>query len=156
DENAAGDVSQLLNQVEALAVQTGAAIPFGHHFSKGNQAAKDSRDRVSGSGVWARDPDSVITVTPHEEDDWFTVEYVFRNFPQKAPQVVRWKHPCMEVAAGLDPSKLREPGRPKEHSVDSLHDALGDDQLTYSELLKALSKKGASESTAKRLIKSAL
>src|SRR5690606_4981307 len=64
DENANGEVAGLLNEVEALAVRSDAAVVFGHHFSKGNQAAKDSRDRVSGAGAWVRDPDTVITLTP--------------------------------------------------------------------------------------------
>jgi len=68
DENAAGDIGSLLNEVERLAVQTGAAVVFGAHFSKGSQAGKESIDRVSGSGVFARDPDSILTLTRHEED----------------------------------------------------------------------------------------
>ena len=59
DENAAGAINTLLNEIEKLAVQTGAAVVFGAHFSKGNQAGKDSIDRISGSGVFARDPDSI-------------------------------------------------------------------------------------------------
>jgi len=56
DENRAGDIASLLNEVEALAIETGAAVVFGHHFSKGNQSAKDSIDRIGGSGVFAREP----------------------------------------------------------------------------------------------------
>jgi len=37
-------------------VKTGAAVGFGAHYSKGNQAGKEAIDRVSGSGVFARDP----------------------------------------------------------------------------------------------------
>ena len=54
DENKAGDIASLLNEIESLAVETGAAVAFGHHFSKGNQANKDSIDRIGGSGVFAR------------------------------------------------------------------------------------------------------
>src|SRR3954470_23651854 len=46
------------------------AIPSGcmaGHFAKGNAAAKETIDRISGSGVFARDPDSLITFTKHEE-----------------------------------------------------------------------------------------
>src|SRR5206468_366871 len=38
DENSAGDVAKLLNAIEDLAVESGAAVAFGAHFSKGNQA----------------------------------------------------------------------------------------------------------------------
>jgi regulatory protein RepA len=63
DENAAGDVASLLNDFERLAVQTGAAVAFGAHYSKGNQSRKESIDRIGGSGVFARDPDSILNFT---------------------------------------------------------------------------------------------
>src|SRR5690606_15253732 len=59
DENSNGDVTQLMNQLAWLARRTGAAIAFGHHFSKGNQAEKDAKDRASGAGAWVRAPDAV-------------------------------------------------------------------------------------------------
>ena len=36
DENSAGNVALLLNSLERLATETGAAIAFGAHFAKGN------------------------------------------------------------------------------------------------------------------------
>jgi RecA-family ATPase len=42
DENAAGDVAALLNSLEKLATETGAAIAFGTHFAKGNAAGKEA------------------------------------------------------------------------------------------------------------------
>ncbi len=41
DENKAGDITGLLNELERVAVKTGAAVVFGAHFSKGNQASKE-------------------------------------------------------------------------------------------------------------------
>jgi hypothetical protein len=46
DENAAGDISELCNELERVAVETGAAVVFAAHFSKGNQAGKDAMDRI--------------------------------------------------------------------------------------------------------------
>ena len=40
-----------------VAVQTGAAIALVHHFAKGNATRKRAQDRLSGNGVFARDPD---------------------------------------------------------------------------------------------------
>ena len=118
DENSAGEVAQLLNTLETLCVQTRAATAFGAHYSKGNQAAKESIDRISGSGVFARDPDSIISFTKHEEDSCFVVEPVLRNLPPVQPFVVRWKYPLMLRDSDLDPGKLKLPGgqgRKKEH-----------------------------------------
>ena len=40
DENSAGNVAVLLNSLERLATETGAAIAFGAHFAKGNATGK--------------------------------------------------------------------------------------------------------------------
>lgn len=121
DENSAGDVARLLNALEDLAVSTGAAVAFGAHFSKGNQAGKESIDRISGSGVFARDPDSLLVFTRHEEEDAFTVEATLRNFAPLDPFVVRWQHPLMMPDAQLDPTKLKQAGGRKAiHSPDDL------------------------------------
>ena len=46
------------------------------HFAKGNASAKGTIDRISGSGVFARDPDSLVVFTRHEEEGAFVVEMV--------------------------------------------------------------------------------
>ena len=65
DENSAGDIAELCNEIERLAVATAAAIFYAAHFSKGNQASKEAIDRIGGSGVWTRDADTIITLTKH-------------------------------------------------------------------------------------------
>ena len=79
-ENDASDMAQLMNSIEDVAVQTGAAVAFGAHHSKGNQSEKQAIDRISGSGVFARDPDALLDFARHEEDECFTVEFIVRNF----------------------------------------------------------------------------
>lgn len=111
DENSAGAVGELLNMLELVAVQTGAALVFATHFSKGNQAGRDVLDRTSGSGVFARDPDTILTLTKHAEDGAFVVEPVLRNFAPVKPFALRWEHPLMHVAADLDPAELRRPAQ---------------------------------------------
>lgn len=118
DENSASDVAQLLNAFEGLCVETGSAVGFGAHYSKGNQASKESIDRVSGSGVFARDPDSIIMFTKHEEKDAFTVEPILRNLPPVHPFVVRWKFPLMVRDDDLDPSALKQPGPGRKKEYD--------------------------------------
>jgi hypothetical protein len=108
DENSAGDISQLCNELERIAVETGAAVLFGAHFSKGNQAGKESIDRIGGSGVFTRDADSIITLTKHEEENAFTVDLILRNLPEQPPFVVKWAFPLMLVSDELDPNDLKQ------------------------------------------------
>lgn len=128
NENDAGDIGGLCGELESVAVQTGAAVAFGAHFAKGNAGGKEAIDRVSGSGVWARDPDAIITATPHEEDAAFTVEMTLRNFAPPPPFVVRWEYPRMVRDGHLDPDKLRRPknGRPATYTGADLMQHLQD------------------------------
>jgi hypothetical protein len=121
DENSARDMTFLMNTVERLTVETGAGVAFGSHYSKGNQAGKESMDRISGSGVFARDPDSIVTMTKHETDNAFSVEMTLRNFPPQESFVVRRKHPLMEIDGKLDPAKLKQAGgRPSSFTVEDI------------------------------------
>jgi hypothetical protein len=109
DENANGEIADLMNQFEALAQASGAAVVVAHHFAKGDSTAKNAMDRMSGAGAWVRDPDSIMILTPHEEPDCFTVTSILRNLPQLPEFVVAWDYPLMRVAKDLNPEALRRP-----------------------------------------------
>ena len=135
-----------MNELEELAVRTGAAVAFGAHFSKGNQALKESIDRISGSGVYARDPDSILIFTRHEEQDCFTVELTLRNHPPQKPFVVRWEYPLFVPESLLDPTKLKKVGRPQKYDPKEILELIDERcspvrssswQRTNSELMNA-------------------
>jgi len=109
DENANGDIAGLMNEFEALAQSTGAAVVIAHHFAKGDSTAKSAMDRMSGAGAWARDPDTIMVLTPHEEPDAFTVSSIVRNLPQLPDFVVSMDFPLMVPAKDLNPEALRRP-----------------------------------------------
>lgn len=154
DENAAGDVAELLNSLERLANDSGAAIAFGAHFAKGNASTKEAIDRISGSGVFARDPDSLLIFTRHENDEAFVVEPILRNFAPVERFAVRWQFPLMQLADDLDPSRLKQAGgRKAEHSPDDLLALLPDEGLTNSEFLATAEGDGISNRTFYRLRK---
>jgi RecA-family ATPase len=133
DENSAGDMGTLLNEIERMAVQTGAAVVFGAHFSKGNQSGKESIDRISGSGVFARDPDTLLVMTKHEKEDTFTIEATLRNFKPIDPFCVARIHPLMVRDDKLDPTKLKRPGNKVSYTPEQLMEVLGEQSLTTSE-----------------------
>ncbi len=108
DENGTQDSSLLLNEIERLAVKSGALCAFGSHFSKGNQAAKKAMDRISGSGVFARDPDTIITMTEHDNTDALTVDFNLRNHKPFPAFVAKWDAPLFKIDVDLDPAKLAE------------------------------------------------
>lgn len=137
DENSARDVAMLLNSIEHLATESGAAVAYASHFSKGNQAQKEAIDRVSGSGVFARDPDSLMMLTKHAEDDCFSVESILRNFAPVEPFVVRWEFPLLLPQENLNPQDLKTPGgRPAQYNCTSMLELLDDNSLSTTEWCK--------------------
>ena len=137
DENSARDVANLLNSIERLAVESNSAIAYASHFSKGNQSQKEALDRVSGSGVFARDPDCLLILTRHAEEDAFTVESILRNFAPVQPFVVRWKFPLLTRDETLDPEDLKKPGgRQVQFAPTELTDFLSNKSLSTSEWCK--------------------
>jgi hypothetical protein len=107
-ENSNEDMAIVLNEIERLAVNTGAAVVVAAHFSKGNQAGKSHLDRVSGAGAWARDPDVFMTMTPHETEDCLTVETTLRDHKPVDSFVVEWAHPLTVRRDELDPQALKQ------------------------------------------------
>lgn len=63
DENSADQMAHFCNQFDKVCTQLSCAVIYCHHHSKGAQGAKRSMDRVSGSGVFARDPDALLDLT---------------------------------------------------------------------------------------------
>jgi len=156
DENSAGDVGAVMRRLAMLAESTGAALAISHHFSKGNQSAKEAIDRFSGSGVFARFPDALLTMTKHEEDDAFSVDPTIRNFAPMNPFVLRWQHPLMERADDLDPAKLKKPAGAYEakYSVGQIVEMLGMESLSFGQIVaKAKDSFGMSKATTSRLLK---
>lgn len=161
DENAAGDINSLMNEMEHLALETGAAVVFATHFSKGNQASKNPIDRISGSGVFARSPDTILTLTEHEEDGCYTVDSTVRNFGTPEPFVVKMDFPLFRRTKELDPKKLkRAGGRPQAEDcipdiLDTLRGGKKGDWL-QNDLIDKMIEMGHNTSTVKRQISKAV
>jgi hypothetical protein len=155
DENANGEIASLMNEFEALAQASGAAVVVAHHFAKGDSSGKSAIDRMSGAGAWARDPDSILVLTPHEEPDCFTVTPVLRNLPQVDEFVVEWDYPLMRVAPELNPSALRRPQSKNKVCSDRefVDTVLGQGGKAHGTILKdAASDLGMSRATAARYL----
>jgi hypothetical protein len=135
DANAAGEMQQILAELEQIATRAEAALVYADHFSKGNQAAKKAIDRISGSGVTARDPDAILTFTEHQEEGCLTLEFTLRNFKPVDPVVVSKKEGgfLFERREELDPQQLRRVGGAQK-------------QFTIDHLLKHLPDEGGIES----------
>lgn len=63
DDNDARMVARFTNAVDLIAEACGCAVAYAHHHPKGTAGQKKSMDRMAGSGVYARDADTVIDFT---------------------------------------------------------------------------------------------
>jgi hypothetical protein len=133
----AGDIASLLNEGEHLAVKSGAAVVFGAHFSKGNQAGKESIDSIGGSGVFTRDPDVILTMTPHEDPDAHVIELTLRALPPVPAFVVRWADSHFVTDRGADPARLKAAqGPPKKDDKPQVTYRVGSAARRYGQLLE--------------------
>lgn len=81
DENDNGDVKEIGNTLTHVAEETGAAVIFVHHHSKGNQGNKRSLERASGAGAWGRFPDAVLDIDKqNEKEKLFRMSLTLRDF----------------------------------------------------------------------------
>lgn len=121
-----------MSHFEGIAHDTGAAVLVPAHFAKGNASDKEAMDRISGSGVFARDPDSILTLTRHETEGAFTFEAILRTFPPASPVVVQWSHPVFRIAEDLDPARLKRVGRGKKYDDAAVLGILGNRPMGYA------------------------
>ena len=137
DENAAGEMATVMNTIEEIIKKTGAAVVIPAHFAKGDSSKKDSIDRISGSGVFARDSDSIITITGLEEDQTFIVEANLRSLAPINPFTLRWNFPVFQVDPSIDKTKLKptKSGRPPKYTVEQIVEVLGDEKWKSTEWL---------------------
>jgi hypothetical protein len=154
DENANGEIAGLMNELEAMAQRTGAAVVVAHHFAKGDSTAKNAMDRMSGAGAWARDPDSIMVLTPHEEPDCFTVTSILRNLPQVPEFVLAWDYPLMRVASDLNPEALRRPQAKNKVCSDKefMDEALSTEPQSTSAISEKAQELGLSRRTTERYL----
>jgi RecA-family ATPase len=62
-ENDAAEMTQLVNKLEEAAVRLKVAVVFAVHFPKGDMSKRQAIDRMSGSGVFGRDPDTIMIMS---------------------------------------------------------------------------------------------
>lgn len=64
DENSASDTAEYMGWIDRVAEGCKCSIVYCHHFSKGASGKyRNAADRASGSGVFSRDPDAIVTLT---------------------------------------------------------------------------------------------
>ena len=143
DENSADQMARFCNQFDKVCTELGCAVIYCHHHSKGRQGDKRSMDRVSGSGVFARDPDALLDMIE------LPVSEELRR--QELNNAV-----CAACAAALERAgKLEEAGQDdlcsERAALEACESVLGEQE--YRDMLAAVqeSRRAAEASTAWRI-----
>jgi hypothetical protein len=153
-ETTASSVGMLCHDVERLVESTGASVIYAHHFTKGNGSKKEAMDRMSGSGVFARDADTILTFTEHEEEKCYAVEMTLRNLPPQEPFVVEFDYPVMLERKDLNPFDLaKDQGEQESDDLKPLLALLDEKPLTVGEWEKAAKDESYSRATFFRIKK---
>ena len=109
DENSATDMGKFCNEFDKLCTTLGCSVIMCHHHSKGAQGGKKARDRSSGSGVFARDPDAILDIIeldmPEELKDMlgdvtataWRMESTLREFANVKPINIVFRYPLHRV-----------------------------------------------------------
>lgn len=140
EENSNSDIGRFLGGLDRLADRTGAAIIFSHHYSKGNQSSKAAIDRGSGAGTWGRDPDTIVSVTEHEKDKCYSVDFNLRDFKPVEPITIRVGWPNVYRETSLNPKALKTTQFASKYTTADILKPLSVKPYTTTELQKELKK----------------
>lgn len=151
DENSAEEMAKFCNQFDKIAHDLCCAVIYCHHHSKGTQGWKNSMDRASGSGVFARDPDALIDMLELEipqkaldEDDeidssmtaW-RIEGTLREFPSFKPKNVFYDWPIHRIDTEGTLNKAFPKGSKANNVVGKGKGSDVSDEERYEALCKA-------------------
>lgn len=128
DEINSNEVKKFVRAINVLVKQTGVAVVYCHHNNKGNQHSGQSNhmDRVSGSSVFSRSPDAILTFHL-DANGKGKLLFTLRSFGLHEPLTIQYQHPLFNVLARVsdayqtgDPSpRIRKtPGTKPKISAD--------------------------------------
>ena len=167
NENDAGDMASLMNEIEGMAVHNNVSVVIGAHYRKGGAGDGKSMDRISGSGTLSRDPDAILTMSDlddqADEDDTdrecCVIEPILRNFPPCPPFGLYWYCPVFRHGDWINLEKVKGKGAAaKKFFVEELKGKFKDKGwMTYKETYEAIMEElGCKDRKAKDLITEAL
>jgi hypothetical protein len=142
EENSATDMAAVLEEMERFSEALQAAFFISSHFAKGDSASKAQIDRISGSGVIARDPDSIVTLSKIKDagPNLYVWESTLRNMACPEPRAVEFEYPIWKLRPDISVTG-------KGYSLEELAGILPTDPdagLSVNDWFKAANEQGIS------------
>lgn len=139
DEINQGEVKDAVRAMKAFAA-AGVTLVTVFHATKGKMGDKQTIDRISGSGIFARDCSTLISLCEHaSEPDHVVVSAVTRNFPPSEPNTIRFEEGAFVSAcdvAAIEKTSTTKPRR--SYAVDQIRDCFSETPMTYGDTVKAV------------------
>ena len=90
NENSCEDVGAVLETFDEVIAQTGVALIYVHHTTKGIAGDRQAIDRGAGTGWIARDYHASLNLAPHRDSGLTVCEPICRCYPPTEPFSLRW------------------------------------------------------------------
>ena len=99
DEISSAEVKRLTKAISIIGQHTGAAVIFCHHSNKGISTSNQGNhtDQISGSGVFSRFPDALVTFN-HNAEGKGKMLFTLRSFETPAPVSITFKYPLFSLS----------------------------------------------------------
>jgi len=162
DEIDQASVKKVLRSFDEITDKTDATLVYIHHFNKGKASDKNNIDLLAGSGVLARDFDSLMLLKENK-DGKPVLEFILRCHPPKEPIILGEDYPIkvvdnesMSEGGGTLPSESKKVTNGK-YCFEQIKPVLADNEpISSGELQKIVEEEtGMKKSTFNALLKEA-
>ena len=129
------------------------------HATKGKIGDRQAIDRISGSGIFARDASTILTLCEHaSEPDHIVIQSVIRNYAPIEPITVRFEDGAFLVADGVAPTEKTSSTKPRrEYPVEDLRACFSSEATNYADTLATVRRRlGCGRDRAKEEINRAV
>lgn len=139
DEVNQAEVKDAVRGMKAFA-SAGVTLISVFHAAKGKVGDRQVIDRISGSGIFARDCSTLISLVEHaNEVDHAVMQAVARNYPPVAPMTVRFEDGAFEVAYGVAPTEKTSATKPRKvYSSAALRECFTEEPQAYAAQLERI------------------
>lgn len=150
DENAAGEVAEVMLGLQRLGAEIGAAVIVAHHTGKGDVGLKSNVDRARGSSAFGGTVDTKLCLVPKGKQT--LLEVTRRNAKEPEPRILQLDAPLWADIGPAVPDSAGVVGTPKRFTVDTIVKAFAfdDEVLSVGEIVD---RTGMGKSTAYGLAK---
>ena len=129
------EVKQCVRDMKRFAAE-GITLVSVFHATKGLIGDRQDIDRIAGSGIFARDAATMLTLCEHaSEPDHVVVKTRTRNYPPAAPTTIRFCEGAFDVT-DIEAVEKTSRTKPKRvFSVEQLRACFSDKESTYGDTL---------------------